>query len=213
MKPKYSELSDDRAELLNIEDDANSQTEASLIRKHEGANPDDLAGTPRILQARSTLPRPPRLDESQENYEDERFPFEPPYTIQRNGNLLNATQMQETDFDSFLQREFQSQDNGEDPNQKPITEEDQISVDYVTNPVLEEKFNLKNHRARKNKRPMTKIEDASVLFKGRMSLPKGPDGIKPKEGEPLYTEEARRYLKESMETYSPINPNQAPAKS
>ena len=48
------------------------------------------------------------------------------------------------------------------------------------------------------------MEDASSVFKGRMSLPKVPDGVGPDiDNERFYSEEARRYLKESVEAYSP----------
>ena len=166
--------------------------------------------TPRIEQARSTLPRP-RKPEDLNNYENDQFPFEPPYGVSRNLEY-NA----ETDFDSFLQKEFQPKDFDENEYLGPNLEDDELSIDLPNNNVKEDKKNFKDlklrNRSKSDKRPVTKLEDASTLFKGRMSLPKGPGGLG-SNADSYYTDDARRYLRETVETYTPVTSNQQQSKS
>ena len=166
--------------------------------------------TPRIEQARSTLPRPPKPEDAhKQNYEDEKFPFEPPYGSQQQFGFPNRNfeQTAETDFDNFLQREFQTQNFEENEFLGPNMDDDELSIDLPTNNVKDEKGNLKlNKKVKTDKRPITKLEDASTLFKGRISLLAGMRLNT--DGERYYTEDARRHLKESVETYTPVNSNQ-----
>ena len=188
-----------------------------------GANKTDDANgqlTPRIEQARSTLPRPPKPEDTQnQNYDNEQFPFEPPYGSQQQHGIPNRNfeQTAEADFDNFLQKEFQPQNFDENEFLGPNINDDEMSIELPANNFKEDKKNSKDlklrNKSKTDKRPITNLEDASTLFKGRMSLPKGPGVMRPNPDERYYTDDARRYLRQTVETYTPIDNNQLQPKS
>lgn len=100
--------------------------------------------------------------------------------------------------------------SGSNDNRRSTADEDQISIDHLTNPVFDDKLVMMDYDAHADRKPITKLEDTQETLKGRINLPKGQDrtvGFET-EGEKLLSEESRRHLKTTMSAYSPTLGNQ-----
>ena len=183
-----------------------------------------IPDTPVLQQARSTLNRPTRLEpfwnegrhaekavdttaysSEPANYPDESYPFVPIVASQQPPNSYqhqyeaDQTEVKEPLNDLFESSLLEQDVKTQVPAGKPIKT---VRADK----------SVSSHPSREEKRPTTKMDDAPSVFKGRMSLPKVPDGVGwNNAGERLFSEESRKYLKESVKTYSPTVANQPPS--
>lgn len=233
------QLADDKKDLLNDNDTnqelpygrpplmtsgparASFRQQAKEAGEEAMTNPTDA---PVLQQARSTLNRPTRLEpfwnegrhaekavdttaysSEPANYPDESYPFVPivasqqPPTSYQHQAMAEQTEVKKPLNDLFesslLEQDVKTQVPGGQPT-KSVRADKSVS----------------SHPSREEKRPTTKMDDAPSVFKGRMSLPKVPDGVGwNNAGERLFSEESRKYLKESVKTYSPTVANQPPS--
>ena len=187
--------------------------------------------SPALEQARSTLPRVRKEDENenidfglrQKLYDSDLQPFDdnttdkvPIITPRMLTNSITQAEeerkqreQQKLEFEKFLQEEELSPSFDDSQDSFQSDDEDIILPDRITKrkPKRISKFRKSRKAIALQKRPITKMEDAPSVFKGRMSLPKGPDGLRPDfENEKLYTDEARRYLKHSVVAYTSTKP-------
>lgn len=239
-KKKDKDLADDKKDLLNDSNTnqelpngmpalvtsgparASFRNQAKEAGEETFKNP--IPDAPVLQQARSTLNRPTRLEpfwnegrhaekavdttaysSEPANYPDESYPFVPIVASQQPPNSYqhqyeaDQTEVKEPLNDLFESSLLEQDVKTQVPAGKPIKT---VRADK----------SVSSHPSREEKRPTTKMDDAPSVFKGRMSLPKVPDGVGwNNAGERLFSEESRKYLKESVKTYSPTVANQPPS--
>lgn len=131
----------------------------------------------------------------------------PPSTLQQQATDELKGEEKIADVEKLLKdANVTSEGNDNKNNKKP--DEDQISIDHLTNPVFEtdDKLVIMDYDAHTRK-PITKLEDTEEAFRGRILLPKGPEksGLHESDGEQkTLSEEARKHMKTTMSAYSPM---------
>ena len=145
-------------------------------------------------------------------FKNEAVPFVPLETSEPPPNTLQQQAVDELREEKVADVEKLLKDRGANSGSndrgKSTVDEDQISIDHLTNPVFEtdDKLVMMDYDAHEERKPITKLEDTQETLKGRINLPKAPEkttvGIE-NEGEKILSEEARKHLKTTMSAYSP----------
>ena len=153
-------------------------------------------------------------------FRNETIPFvaletsHPPPSTQQPPVLDDFREEKVADVERLLRDEgFTSGSNGRG---KSTADEDQISIDHLTNPVFPESHErpiLMDYDAHTGQKP----NDSDDIFKGRLTVPPVPKGQEKSpqeitEGERFLSDEARKHLKVSMTAYSPVLGKDRPPK-